>query len=121
MNEFGFNVFDLHISTINQPLFRSSSGLLFSDSRTDEFTSEDFTEDNINNTPNIDRDSSSTDVDYSQQIEYIQDQLNQVNENIVTTNENLKLGISFLFVFCVYFMVKIAFGIFNKLFGLNQL
>lgn len=121
MNEFGFNVFDLHISTISQPLFCYSSGLSLSNSGDEEYTSEDFTEDNIDNTPNIGRDGSSSDTDYSQQIEYIQNQLNQVNENIVTTNENLKLGTSFLFVFCVYFMVKIAFGIFNKFFGLNQL
>lgn len=55
-----------------------------------------------------------------EQNEYISEQLYTLNENIVVLNENIKIGIGFGFVLMVYIMIKIAYGIFNKVFNIEK-
>ena len=62
---------------------------------------------------------SSIDVN-TDEVEYLQLQLDNLNENVVTLNNSLKIGVALLFCVCVFLVVKIAFAIFNKFLGLGD-
>lgn len=60
-----------------------------------------------------------TDLCVTQNDQLIQ-QVDLLNNNLVTLHNDLKIGIGFGFVIMVYIMIKCAFGIFNKVFNFDR-
>lgn len=55
-----------------------------------------------------------------EQTESLMVQLDNLNNNLVTLNENLKVGVGFIFVITFVICFKVAFNILFKVLGLGQ-
>lgn len=67
----------------------------------------------------LDNISSNTDLLIGE-TEYLSLQIDNLNNNLVTLHNDLKIGLGFGFVLMVYIVIKCAFGIFNKIFATDK-
>lgn len=58
--------------------------------------------------------------DTNDYLEALSVQVDNLNENIVTLNENIKVGVGLLFSISVIIVIKMVFSIFNKILGLGN-
>lgn len=54
------------------------------------------------------------------EVESLSLQIDNLNNNLITLHNDLKIGIGFGFVLMVYICIKCAFGIFNKVFASDK-
>lgn len=90
----------------------SESGELEEESKQDRDTDQD-------TLAYLDNISANTDL-FVGEIEYLSLQIDNLNNNLVTLHNDLKIGIGFGFVLMVYIIIKCAFGIFNKVFATDK-
>ncbi len=112
-----YNSFDPYYQLCSVSVPGSSSVLYESgeqeeESKQDRDTSQDYT-------VYLDNISTNTDLLVTQDQSLIL-AVDNLNNNLITLHEDLKIGIGFGFVLMVYIIIKIAFGIFNKVFATDK-
>lgn len=71
------------------------------------------------NTAYLDNISANTDLLVGE-TESLSLQIDNLNNNLITLHDDLKIGIGFGFVLMVYIVIKCAYGIFNKVFASDK-
>lgn len=115
LSTINFNYSDSDIRSLS--LYRSNnelpeSGELEEESKQDRDTDQD-------TIVYLDNISANTDLLVGE-IQSLSLQIDNLNNNLVTLHNDLKIGIGFGFVLMVYIIIKCAFGIFNKVFATDK-
>lgn len=98
--------------------FYRSSDVLSESGEFEEESKQDRDSDS-DNTVLLDNISTNSDL-LVREFESLSFQIDNLNNNLVTLHNDLKIGIGFGFVLMVYICIKCAFGIFNKVFASDK-
>ena len=112
-----YNRSDPYYQLCSVSVLRSSS--ILHESGEQEEESEQDGDNTQDYTVYLDDISSNTDLLVTQNESVLLD-IDNLNNNLVTLHNDLKIGIGFGFVLMVYIIIKIAFGIFNKVFAVDK-
>lgn len=120
-------MYDYELSTLYVPSSNSNFcslslfGSALFDSESGESEQEDVEDGDSSEVDSISVDDILTNTDILiAQNESISGQIDNLNENLITLHNDIKIGIGFGFVLMVYIMIKCAFGIFNKVFSSDK-